>query len=116
MSNKPDPIPQRSLAEQFKNLAKISKQKIEEDAKAGNPNDVKQAKKLYVKILKEIETNSKLGVSSLMWSNHYAWFGKWTVSFSLASAICNLLVKDGFIARKCESSSDPGQYYISIHW
>lgn len=109
-------IKEKSLAEQFKELSKISKQKIEEDSRIEYPNDLKKAKKLYVKILKEIEANSKLGITDLWWANHYTWFGKWTVSFSLATVICNLLVSDGFIARKCESSSDPRQYYISIHW
>jgi hypothetical protein len=109
-------IKEKPLAEQFKTIAKISRQKLEEEAKIGSPKDLKKAQNLYQKILKEIKTESEKGNTNLFWSNHYMWFGRWTVSFSLASAICNLLENDGFSTSKCLSSSDIGQYYISIYW
>ena len=106
-----------SLAEQCRQLAAAAQKRIEEEKKleSANPALHKKVGKLYAKILKAIQKESKEGGTTLFWSNA-VWFGKWTVSLTVASALCDLLKKDGFESHPVLSIFDKEQYYVSINW
>jgi hypothetical protein len=117
--NPVDPPKSVSLAEQFNQLSKIARDRIEEEKQKAflDPSISKKAKKLYVKILRDAKKEADKGRNSIFWSNSDMFiFGKWTVSLPIAMAISDFLKKDHFYCDLVETIGDPGQYYISVKW